>query len=503
MILRKPYAILIKYFKVLHIIMFVMLAYNVFVLRKIYIFFNDYVKTSNFTYFVDMTSRYIPAIVFFISIILIAFGVGIYLLMRRKDKPVLFYKLLIIYGALLLIAFIYFFTFFKSLDTAVYEPLRIVINRDIILFLYIVNFGFVAISFVRGFGFDIKKFSFDKDKKELNFEESDSEEYELNVNIEKEDVANYINKQRRELGYYIKENAFFFTIAGGALILGIIIFLYLNFFVYNKIYHEGDDVTIGKLIYNVSESHITNIDKYGKIISDDNDYLIVNLSITNNENTGYLDKQALRVHVDNEYFYPQILACDSFNDIGECYKNQQLKVNTKYDYILVYKLGKQHEKIYMEILKNKGDEYNYSKVLLSPLGYDRSTSNYKSNEKFTVDGVELQVISYDINNKTSYIYEECASEKCNIFTKTVLPKTGDVLLTVFIDGLDKLPSDFLESAFGLKYNNKVFYGGEIKYIDKHDNMLYLSVPSNVKNGTNLTLSITTRTKIYDVSLNGG
>ena len=70
----------------------------------------------------------------------------------------------------------YFAIFFKSLDTTLYEPLRIVVNRDIILFLYIINFIFVIISFIRGFGFDIKKFSFDNDKKELNLEETDSEE---------------------------------------------------------------------------------------------------------------------------------------------------------------------------------------------------------------------------------------------------------------------------------------------------------------------------------------
>ena len=502
MILRKPYAILIKYFKIIHIIMFVMFSYIVFVLRKIYTFFSDYVKSGNFTYFEDMTTRYIPTIIFFLVILLLTFGICIYLLMRRKDKPVLFYKLVIGFSSILLVAFIYFFVFFKSLDTSVYDPLRIVINRDIILFLYIINFFFVIVSFIRGFGFDIKKFSFDKDKKELNLEESDSEEYELNVKIEKEEVANYINKQKREFGYYVKENSLVLTIVGVAILLGIMVFLYLNFFVWNKIYHEGDNVKIGKLIYNVNESHITNIDKYGKVLSKDNDYLVVNLSITNNEGTGYLDKQALRIHIQDQYYYPQISTCDMFSDVGECYKNQQLKINTKYDYILVYKLSKEHKKIYMEILKNKGDEYHYSKISLTPKVYEQQIGNHAMNDTLTINNNSFIIKRYELSNKTSYLYEECISEKCDNYVKMVSPKVGEIVLSLEIDNLEKLSDDFLKSAFGLKYNNKTLYGDDVKYIDKHDNMLYFSVPSNIQNINNLVLTITTRSKIYEITLGG-
>ena len=503
MILRKPYALLIKYFKLIHIIMFVIFSYIVFVLRKIYVFFSDYVKSSNFTYFENMTSRYVPIIVFFLVVILLAFGISILLLMRRKDKPVLFYKFVIGYSVILLIAFIYFFIFFKSLDSVVYEPLRVVINRDVILFLYIINFAFVIFSFIRGFGFDIKKFSFEKDKRELNIEDSDSEEYELKVNIEKEDVANYIHKQKRELGYYIKENSLVLSIVGGVILLGLIIFIYLYFFVWNRVYHEGDSVKIGNLTYVVSESHITNLDKYSKVLSKDNDYLVVNLSIVNNEGNGYLDKQALRVHINDEYYYPQISTCDLFNDVGDCYKNQQLTINTSYNFILVYKLKKEHKKIYMEILKNKDDEYNYSKVSLSPKEYEQQKVSYAVNDEITIENNTYKITGYELNNKTSYNYEGCIEENCTTYTKMVLPKVGEIVLTLNIEGLEKLSDNFIKSAIGLKYNNKTLYGSDLKFIDKHENMLYYSVPSNLQNVTSLVLSIKTRTKEHDVTLVGG
>ena len=149
MILRKPYAILIKYFKIIHILMFIFFGYFVFVLRKIYMFFSNYIKDSNFTYFENMTTDYVPTIVFFMVIILIILGISIFLLMNKKEKPVLFYKVLVAYCSILLIAFIYFLIFFNSLADTVYEPLRVVINRDISLFVYLVNFFFVIVTFIK------------------------------------------------------------------------------------------------------------------------------------------------------------------------------------------------------------------------------------------------------------------------------------------------------------------------------------------------------------------
>ena len=502
MVLRKPYAFLIKYFKLFHIIMFICFGYLVFVLQKIYLFFSSYVKTSNFTYFEDMTSKYIPVLVFFILILLIGFGIGILLLMRKKDKPVLFYKLLITYCVVLLIAFIYFFTFFKSLENTVYPPLRVVINRDISLFLYIVNYFFVAFSFIRGFGFDIKKFSFDKDKKELNLEESDSEEYELNINLEKEDVVNYFNKQKREFKYYLEENSLVLTILGIVLVVGLGIFLYLNIFVYNKVYKEKDDVSIGGVTYVVNSSYITNIDKYGKTLSS-NEYVIINLNIINDEVPGYLDKQAFRINTETEYIYPFTSTCDLFDDLGECYKNQQLKANDNHNYIMVFKIKNDVEKLYFEVLKENGSEYKYSKVLLSPQKYGVEKTNYNIGESFKINNNEYKINSYEILEKTSYEYEECINETCNNYTRTVSPSLGDNVLALEFDSIENLTDDFLNRTLGLKYDTKTYFGDELKLIDKYKNTLYFSIPSGVKNTGKLYLIITMRDKCYSISLNGG
>lgn len=502
MILRKPYAILIKYFKVIHILMFVSFGYLVFALRKIYVFFSSYIKTSNFTYFENMSSIYVPWFLFFIVIILLGLAIGILLLMNKKEKPVLFYKIMIGFCAFLLIFLIYFLFFFKSLDNTVYENLRIVANRDLSLFAYIINFFFVGFTFIRGFGFDIKKFSFDKDKKELNLEESDSEEYELNVNIEKDDIKSFLNRQRRELLYYVKENKTILSIIGIIIVISLGLYFYYDIFVINRVYKEKDDIYIGGLTYRINSSKVSSVDKYGREMSSTDDYLIINLDIINNEVTGYLDKQALRVHIGENYYYPQTSICDMFSDYGSCYKNQELKLGTDNNYIIVYKIKKDYDEIFLEILKNKADEYQYSKVKLSYTKDEIKDLEANLNEEFEINNNKITIKSYSILERETYNYQDCILDKCNTYIKRIIPNTGEVILALELDDIAGLSDDFLSSAFGIKYNDKVFTGKDIEYKDKNNNYIYYSVPSFLKNTDDFTLLVTTRNTRYNIILKG-
>jgi hypothetical protein len=492
MILRKPYALLIKYFKTIHIVMFVLFTYLVFSLRKIYVFFAEYIKNSNFTYVEGMASKYVPWILFLIVIVLLALAIGILLLMRKKEKPVLFYRIMIIYTIVLLGIFIYFSVFFKSLDNTLYEPLKIVVNRDISLFVYIFNFFFVVFSFIRGFGFDIKKFSFDKDKKELNLEESDSEEYELNVNIEKADVKSFLNKQKREFSYYFKENKKFFIIVSIIIVLSLGLYFYYDIFVINKVYKEGDNISVGALKYRVNNSIISDIDKYGQVIQSDNDYLIISINIGLERAQAMLNEQGLRVHIDDDYYYPISSSCDLFNDVGSCYNSQIINGGTYNDYIFVYKIKKQHEKIYLEILKSIGDEYQYSKVELSYTTINMEDVEYHMNDSINIGDKTIAIKNYKFYDKTSFEYEECNEDKCNKYTKKVTPYLGEAIMSIEVEGIENIKEDFMKSAFGIKDNDKIYNGKDIKFVAKNDNILYYSVPKHLTSTENLKLLITTR-----------
>ena len=63
MVIRKPYAFLIKYFKIIHIVIFITLIFLLFKLRAIYIFFKN--KYINFLYFKGIKNFFTPLNAYF------------------------------------------------------------------------------------------------------------------------------------------------------------------------------------------------------------------------------------------------------------------------------------------------------------------------------------------------------------------------------------------------------------------------------------------------------
>ena len=501
MILRKPYAFLIKYFKIIHIIMFVLFSYLVFAIRKIYVFFVDYVKSGSFTYTEGMSLDYVSPIMFVMVFLLLISAVAIFFLMRKKDKPVLFYRITIIYTIVLLIALVYFLVFFKSLDTEIYEPLRIVVNRDIIAFIYYLNFVFVIFSFIRGFGFDIKKFSFDKDKKELNLEDTDSEEYEFAVEVDKESVLTYLNRQKREFISYLKLNSKIFIIVGSIAFISLTAYFLYDKLVVNKVYKENQVIQIGNLKYTINKSYITNVNKYGNIASENNKFLIVDFSIQSDSGSVFLDDQTFRVLSNNKYYYLAKASCDLFNDLGVCYHNQKIINGVKHNFIGVYKLDDNYKDVTLEILKaKKKDEFVYTKVDVSIEEIEKKVENLSLNDSFKLDDNTYQVTSYKIYNKVTYKYDDCVNDKCSTYEKFVTPDTGQYVLSVDIQNLKELSDKYIKESFGIKYNDHYYNGKNLKIIDYHDNTIYFSVANDILRSTHIIFVINTRKCEYDIVL---
>lgn len=503
MILRKPYAFLIKFFKVFHIIMFVIFVYLIFILRKIYLFLSNYAKTNNFSYFEDMVSRYVPILPIILILIVIILGIFIYSLIRKKEKPILFYKILLIYSVLLFIVLIYSRGFFSSLDMPNYERLWIVIYRDIVGFLYYINYFYVGFCFIRGFGFDIKKFSFDKDRRELKLDASDNEEYEVNIGIDKENIITKVNREKREFSYYLKENKAFLILIGIILLIGFGSYFYLNNFVYNKISQEKEDVLINNITYKVNSSFHTAVNKYGDVISQNNSFVIVNLNILNNNNARIsFNKEKFRLHLGDNYYYPVYNYQSDFDDLGNLY-NVNTEISSKGDYILIFKIGSyNYEKAYLEILKN--NDYQYSEIILSIQDLRREIINVKMEEEIPIENNTFNILKYTYVNQTTYQYRECLNDLCKDFTKSIVPGLNNSVLMLEIANLNNYSSVFYENSLGINYLlNNIEYNvsaKDIKVLGTNNNILYLSVPKKVVESTEVKLTINLRDKIYMIGL---
>lgn len=499
MILRRPYAFLIKYFRIIHIILFIIFTVLLFNFRKIYMFLVDYVKKGTFNYVENMSHEYVPVWILIILAIAIISGIFIYLLMKRKDKPSLFYILLTVYSSIGLILMIVYRNFYASLEFTSYETLSIIVYRDIMAFLYYLCYFFVAILFARGFGFDIKKFSFEKDRKELNLDVTDNEEVEVGVSIDKYDAIKHFRKEKRELSYYYKENKKIINAFGMVLFIVIVIFIYIYFFLNNKVYKEGSVLDIGNMSFKVLDSFITNEDRYHNVITNDSYFLITNLEI-NNKSTGsyYLDKEFFRINDDNNVYYPITSYCSSFDDIGNCYNEKSKIVSGSQQYMLVFKINYKSFDGYLELLKNKKDGYNFVRMKFS------SKMIEVSEETLTRNNDYFNITNYEI--KDSFVIEdsECENDVCQTVKRNIYPEFGNSLLKLNVSNIDNFNKEIIDNYLGIFYyvngNRYVVSSDKVKTLKVSGNDIYLSAPKLYLEGNNIGICFRTRRKTIYINL---
>ena len=444
MIIRKPYAILIKYFKIIHIVLFVLMTYMLFKVRNIYVFFKNFLISGTYTYIENMATKYINIFMIIASIILVALVLLIFFLMRQKKKPIFYYISATIFYFITFASLIFFLNVFNNLEFESYSNQALVIFRDISMVLYYLNFYFIAISFVRGFGFNIKKFNFEKDIKELDITDADREEIEVGSNVDISKVGNYLRRKKRNIGYYFKENSFILIVFLVIIVLSITSYIALNKLVFNKIYKEQDLISLNNLDYKVNASYITNKDKYNNIIKKGSTYLIIDFNVLNKlDNSIKLEIKNSRIKINNKYYYPVTNASSKFNDIGVMYNNQSLKSNVNNRYLVIYEIEDSNinNKIIFQIYYgkrvNNGEAILYYKdVSLNPYDFkEEDIGSYKLGEEVNLNKTYLKNGKFKINSYESldivnYTYTKCSNNKCAEYNASVVPRSGKKILKI-------------------------------------------------------------------------
>ena len=474
--------------------MFIIFSYLLFHLRDIYLFLKGYVLTNNFTYVENMVGNYLNAYMFILVIFLIISSVVIYLLMRQKDKPVLFYIVLFVYSLVLLIVLIIDYQFFVSLEYKVYDRVTLTIYRDINGVLYYMDYFYIVFAFIRGFGFDIKKFSFDKDLKKLNIDVKDNEEYELSLEVDTDNITNSLRKEKRMFGYYIKENALALTIILGVLLIAVGSYLYINYGLINKTYSLRDKIIADDFTYVINDIYFQKKDKYGENINDKY-FAIVNFSVKNNKTKKVIDIDKFRILVDNVYYYPIYSRYSSFDDLGNGYNKQTINGLAKY--IIVFEISSKVENkdILLEIYNNYQEknnimEINYKKVKLNFARINTyNVGNYAFKEEVSLEKSHLQdskltINSYEIGNIFNYQYEKCLNEVCNKYDKVVVPSINKKVLKIsYILNSDDITADnFFDSYLFLQYTDggvtKEIAAKDIAVLGVTDDNIYLDVTNS-------------------------
>jgi len=218
----------------------------------------------------------------------------------------------------------------QSFSNVIIDQKTIRLYRDILLMLQFFEYYIILFMFIRGLGFDIKKFNFSKDAQELNATLEDSEEIEIDTRVDTTNIVRSIRKQGREFGYFYKEFKVYIII----ILVAISIFLIYKGYKYFdnklKVYQEND--LIGDIF------KITVKDSYYSI-NENNNYVIINFDVKKNGVKDMLNTGIMTLNIGRNEYTPDKNICYKFTSLGPCYKKQYIGNNVS-NYILTYRVDR-------------------------------------------------------------------------------------------------------------------------------------------------------------------
>lgn len=531
MILRKPYAFLIKYFRIIHILLAFPMLYLIVKTGNIVSFFRDYINAGYYTSITNIASTHINYFMYLSVLGVLIVGIAIYFLMRQKEKSTKFYFFLILFYVILFIMLGVTHSVLASMESSTIEAAAARAYRDIGNIFYLPQFFFVAYTLFRGIGFDIKKFNFELDIKELEITDIDSEEFELNIGIDETKIKRNIRRFIREFRYYVLENKFIFTILCTIFVIIIGTLLYLNRGVYNKTYKQTQLVSHKNLRIQVTNSMITNKDFGGKTFQDNKYYVVLQISLENKgkESTTF-DYNNFYLDLKNRRVYPVLDRASYFIDFGRILKEDtELKPDSKNTYILVYEIQENeiNDEYTLKILENVTVSVgeiapNYKKITLKPSNeikeIDMGATKFGKIATFEESRIgysSFQIKNYEIKNSYTYNYQNCDTQtKCRELTNIVSSNSNTKTLLILEANysLDEntfyyksartsrlFPNHFITIQYETDLDKKTTYVENITP-DTFQKGFILQVSDDLKNAEKINIIITIRNKKYTMVL---
>ena len=483
MVFKKPYAFIIKHFRIIHLLLLIPMLYLLIKSGNIVEFFRDYV--ANDYHFIsdtisisNLSASYVNIFMYLAILIIVGVYAVISFLLQNKEKPTKYYNISIIYYMFLFIMLTVCVSILQTIEDAALSNTFARIIRDIVIVIRYSEYIFIIFNLVRGVGFNLKKFNFESDVADLDISEEDSEEFEFLVGKDAYKTKRNIRRFFRELIYYYKENKFIFTII--FIIIGIVIgnMIYSNFNVYEKVYKEGESVAFGDINFKVNNSYLTTLDLNGKTINNDKIYLVLQITISNRFG---VDKKFnydnLQVLVDKKKTSPNLMIGNSFLDLGNPYNGSFIKANSEIPYILIYELDKSSRERDYEIESYSG--YNPAgvgalsrSVKINPtvINSNVTTTNVNAgtivnlgkshvgNSTLTLNNYEFcNRFEYEINGATRAVYIDLIKDRNLTLMvmdyKLDLDKNSDYMMSP--KDINAFFEDFMKIRYVL--DNKTYY----------------------------------------------
>ena len=528
MIIKKPYAFLIKNFRLIHGILFIMLTYLAINTFNIYTFFSGYATNNYYVSQTDLAGSYVSFLMYIACIFVILISFIVYYLLEVKNKSNKMYIFISLYAFILFIYFIYISSVFNGLETTSLKLEEIRALRDIALIVLVPQLVFLIVIFGRTLGFNIKKFDFKRDLEELQIDSADSEEVEVTLTDNSYKIKRFFRKLLRLTKYFFLENRIFVIGVASVIVLIISIVLFNRINIYSESYNENENILANTIWYNVKESYITNLDARNNVINSDKSYVLVIVDVSNKFNSIYsLDSSIFRLDINGNYVFPSLSSSDKFVDLGTVFTESDIGAGEDKELIVVFEIDKVDIKNeYIFKIKNSNIKNSYKDVIIKPSMID----NVKNMGTFLLPNeIDLKdsllkdskilISSYEIADrfKEEYTYKTNDGKIHNAVysiipssvdkqNKTIIRFKTSLILdkNLKINKTIKNVTDFFNYFCSIRYR----YLGNYKNVKlekmnlgfESKDYIYLEIPAEVKEANKIELIILIRGIKYTISL---
>lgn len=529
MILKKPYAFLIKHFRFLHFVLATLMIYLAFRTNIILKFYNAYIINQSDT-IIDAIGTY-NQVMFILPFVFLAFLIIVLAVLLRKQKPVVFYVVNIVIALASLIIYNFSYSNTLELEKRIMELRELNFVRDIVQLLFYFQIGSALIFLVRATGIDVKKFGFNEELKSLEVAESDAEEVEVSFSVNTEGFQRFFRKTKRFIKYYyIEKKLNFFVIL--FIVAGMFgTALFLMFKNDNRLFNMNEVFYTDKYSINVVNAYILQNNYKGFQMVDDN-FVVIETEISNlSKSETLITTEFQLVYKDKVYYHEKNLTGSPFLDIGQLYKNARIgKEKTRI--LLVYEVPENINigDLYFRYVRNYDTKWGkidpvYDRVNLN---YQHLDNNYKTTdvdlkeaviiENTNLKDIQFTINAFEINDKFTLNYRFCpTTSNCYSSLEYVKPNLNKrydkVLLSIngVVENAENSLNNYNLYTFLEKFG-KIIYSKDGKTIYNNisssvspskvnikDNY-YIEIKKDIMESESLSLQIQIRNNIYNYKL---
>lgn len=523
MIFRRPFAMLIKNFKVIHIVLTLLMAYTIMKTSAILSFFNEYIASNSTILGEGLVSSLFNYPMFIAIIFIILISIVVFILMKYKKKKSLFYFFVICVYIYNFALYVFAYNNVKILETGLVGIRTLKVIQDLYITLIILQFYTVIMALIRSTGFNIKKFDFGKDIEELNIVDKDNEEFLVNIEFDSNKFKTNLKKNIRHIKYAYKENKLFANLIILVIIALICTGLYYNIGVYNKVYKENESFKSNNLIMSVANTYVTSRNMKNDVIFNNNRLVVVKLNIRGISNDTVLDTSRFYIKKGSERYYVTKDYNNYVKDLGNIYNKE--KLNTEFNYYnIVFKIPNDNLKDLYLVYNDSNDKNIRVKLSLEDLDMSFNSNNYNlgdeivfdsnilNKSKITIsefDKSENYVVNYNFcldkntcYNSNEYITPSITSsvEKALIRIKGSYEENEEINNENF-SSLEKLLINNAKIVYTINGNNMESYiYKSVKPKKINSDYYYLEIDKNVLYGSDLKLVINIRNQSYIYTL---